>query len=170
MSRRPRSADDPPTRTPTFVCEVRGRVSRAQERKLLARLEAARQVRVTCLGQARRRARLVRESRAFQHARTLPRDDPARERRVFARRVLSTPFQNTPCTPLPSSSAIPGWASTWTASSSRHSPVGPTAPPTSSCWAKPAGCGAWGRHQLDTVEGKTNTTRRRGPAGTREWT
>ena len=48
---------------------------------LLARLEAARQVRVTCLGQARRRVRLVRESKAFQHARTLPRDDPARKER-----------------------------------------------------------------------------------------
>ena len=56
-------------------------MSRAQERTLLARLDAARQVRVTCLGQARKRVRLVRESKAFQHARTLPRDDPARKER-----------------------------------------------------------------------------------------
>ena len=35
MPRRPRSADDPPTRTPSFVCEVALRVSRAQERTLL---------------------------------------------------------------------------------------------------------------------------------------
>ena len=81
MSRRPRSADDPPKRTPTFVCEVPRRVSRPQERALLARLEAARQVFNACLGQARRRVRLVRESKAFQHARTLPRDDPARKER-----------------------------------------------------------------------------------------
>ena len=46
---------------------------------LLARLEAARQVYDACLGQARTRARLVRESKAFQQARTLPRDDPARK-------------------------------------------------------------------------------------------
>ena len=57
----------------------RGRVTPAQERTLLARLEAARQVYNACLGQARRRVRLVRESKAFQHARTLPRDDPARK-------------------------------------------------------------------------------------------
>src|SRR6516162_5467959 len=83
MPARPRSADDPPTRTPSFVCEVPLRVHRAQERTLLARLEAARQVYNACLGQARRRVRLVRESTAFQHARTLPRDDPERTR-LFA--------------------------------------------------------------------------------------
>ena len=81
MPRRPRSADDPPKRTPSFVCEVPLRVSRAQERTLLARLEAARQVYNACLGEARRRVRLVRESKAYQHARTLPRDDPARKER-----------------------------------------------------------------------------------------
>ena len=56
-------------------------MSPPQERALLARLEAARQVYNACLGQARRRLRLVRESKAFQHARTLPRDDPARKER-----------------------------------------------------------------------------------------
>ena len=78
MPTRHRSAEDPPKRTPSFVCEMPLRVSPAQERTLLARLEAARQVRVTCLGEARKRVRLVRESKAYQHARTLPRDDPAR--------------------------------------------------------------------------------------------
>jgi hypothetical protein len=41
MPPRHRSADDPPNRLPTFVCEVPLRVSPAQERNLLARLEAA---------------------------------------------------------------------------------------------------------------------------------
>src|ERR1051326_5630491 len=81
MPVRSRSADDPPKRTPSFVCEVPLRVTPAQERTLLARLEAARQVYNACLGQARRRVRLVRESKAFQHARMLPRDDPARKER-----------------------------------------------------------------------------------------
>ena len=81
MPARLRSADDQPTRTPSFVCEVPLRVSPAQERMLLARLEAARQVFNACLGEARRRVRLVRESKAYQHARTLPRDDPARQTR-----------------------------------------------------------------------------------------
>ena len=81
MSARPRSADDPPKRTPSFVCEVPLRVTPAQERTLLARLEAARQVYNACLGAARRRVRLVRESKAYRHARTLPRDDPERKAR-----------------------------------------------------------------------------------------
>src|SRR5262245_23594927 len=63
MPTRPRSADTTPKRPPTFVCEVPLRVSPAQERTLLARLEAARQVYNACLGQARRRVRLVRESK-----------------------------------------------------------------------------------------------------------
>jgi putative transposase len=79
MPVRSRSADDPPRHTPSFVCEVPLRVSRTQERTLLARLEAARQVYNACLGQARRRVRLVRESSAYQRARMLPRDDPARK-------------------------------------------------------------------------------------------
>src|SRR5260221_7885827 len=79
MPVRSRSANDPPRHTPSFVCEVPLRVSRTQERILLARLEAARQVYNACLGEARRRVRLVRESKAFQQARTLPRDDPARK-------------------------------------------------------------------------------------------
>jgi hypothetical protein len=81
MARQPRTADDPPRRTTSFVPEVPLRVIRAQERTLLARPEAARQIYNACLGQARTRVRLVRESRAFQHTRTLPRDDPARKER-----------------------------------------------------------------------------------------
>src|SRR5260221_9423279 len=45
MAARVQSADAPPHRTPSFVCEVPLRVTRPQERILLARLEAARQVR-----------------------------------------------------------------------------------------------------------------------------
>ena len=83
MPARNRPNNEPPKRTPSFVCEVPLRVNPAQERILLARLEAARQVYNACLGQARARARLVRESKAFQHARTLSRDDPERKR-LFA--------------------------------------------------------------------------------------
>ena len=79
MPVRSRPATDPPRHTPSFVCEVPLRVSRTQERTLLARLEAARQVYNACLGEARTRVRLVRQSQAFQRARTLPRDDPTRK-------------------------------------------------------------------------------------------
>ena len=73
-----RTADDPPKRTPSFVCEVPLCVHPREERILLARLEAARQVYNACLGEARKRVWLVRESKAFRAARTLPRDDPER--------------------------------------------------------------------------------------------
>src|SRR5260370_23804936 len=79
MPARVPAADAPPQRTPSFVCEVPVRVSRAQERLLVARLEAARRVYNACLGEARTRVRLVRESKAFQRARTVPRDDPERK-------------------------------------------------------------------------------------------
>ena len=79
MPARSRTADDAPKRTPSFVCEVPLQVRPAQERTLLARLEAARQVYNACLGEARKRVRLVRASKVFQRARMLPRDDPARK-------------------------------------------------------------------------------------------
>jgi hypothetical protein len=71
---------DPPKRTPSFACEVPLRVSCGQERTRLARLEAARQVYNGCLGEARKRARLMCESRAFQRARALFRANPERKR------------------------------------------------------------------------------------------
>ena len=58
-----------------------------EERALLARLEAARQVYNACLGEARTRVRLVRESKAFQRARTLARGDPERTLLFRAARV-----------------------------------------------------------------------------------
>jgi putative transposase len=73
------TADEPSPRTPSFVCEVPLRISPAQEHTLLARLEVARQVYNACLGEAQKRARLVRESKAFQHAQTLAKDDPERK-------------------------------------------------------------------------------------------
>jgi hypothetical protein len=55
-------------RTKSFVCELPLRVTPAQQRVLLARLEAARQVYNACLGEAKRRVGLVRQSKAFQQA------------------------------------------------------------------------------------------------------
>src|SRR5258708_19720957 len=79
MPVRSRSADDLPRHTPSFVCEVPLRVSRTQERTLLARLEAARQAYNACLGEARRRVRLVRRGQALPRAPALPRDDAPRK-------------------------------------------------------------------------------------------
>ena len=74
-------ADPPSTRrrrTPSFVCEVPLQVGPAQERVLQARLEAARALYNACLGEARSRWLLVKQSRAYQHARRLPRHTPER--------------------------------------------------------------------------------------------
>jgi putative transposase len=77
-------ADDAPAaaprvRTPSFVCEVPLRVSPAEERVLQARLEAARALYNACLGEARRRWRLVEESKAYQHAQRLPKKTTERK-------------------------------------------------------------------------------------------
>jgi putative transposase len=87
MPAQSRTADQRPKRTPSFVCEVPLRVHPREEHRLLARLEAARQVYNACLGEARQRVRLVRESTAFQRARTLSRDDPERTHLFRAARV-----------------------------------------------------------------------------------
>jgi transposase len=60
------------TKTPSFVLELPLRVTPTQERRLLARLEAARQVYNGCLGESLRRLALLRQSRAYQAARKLP--------------------------------------------------------------------------------------------------
>jgi putative transposase len=65
-------------RTPSFVCEVPLQVGPAQQHLLQARLEAARALYNACLGEARKRWRLVQQSRAYQHARSLPRRTPER--------------------------------------------------------------------------------------------
>jgi hypothetical protein len=98
-----RAANTRPHRTPS------------QERVLLARLEAARQVYNACLGKARTRARLVRESKAFQRAQTLPKDAPERANASLPRRGNTVPSVRMPCMPMRSRWGSPGWVSTWIA-------------------------------------------------------
>ena len=54
--------------TPSFVCELLLRVSPAQEKALLARLEAARQLYNACPGEALKRVGLVQQSKLWQKA------------------------------------------------------------------------------------------------------
>jgi putative transposase len=60
------------------VCEVPLRVGPAEERALRARLQAARALYNACLEEARRRWGLLRQSKAYQQARRLPRHTPER--------------------------------------------------------------------------------------------
>src|SRR5215470_16461602 len=152
MPVRSRPDDDPPKRTPSFVCEVPLRVSPAQERILLARLEAARQVYNACLGQARRRVRLVRASTAFQHARTLSRDDPDREARAqhgcseYALHAYAQQFGASWLGEHLDSLTIQALASRAYRAANRL------------LLGQARRVRFKGRHQLDTVEGKTNTS------------
>src|SRR5215467_13083919 len=168
MPARPRSADDPPTRTPSFVCEVPLWVSPAQERTLLARLEAARQVYNACLGQARRRVRLVRESKAFQHARTLPRDDPARKGLFAQARAQHG------CTEYALHAYAQQFGASWLGEH-LDSLVIQRLSSRASRAANRLLLGTArrvrfkGRHQLDTVEGKANTSGLRWCSDRVEW-
>ena len=59
-------------KTPSFIVELPLQVRPAQEKRLVARLEAARQVYNACLGESLRRLDLLRQSKAYQAARKLP--------------------------------------------------------------------------------------------------
>jgi hypothetical protein len=60
-------------KTPSFVTEIPLLVSPSEERILLSRLEAARQVYNACLSESLRRLNLLRQSKAYQAACKLPR-------------------------------------------------------------------------------------------------
>ena len=74
-------------RRPSFVCELPLRVGPVEERALQARLEAARTLYNACLGEVRKRWFLVKQSRAFHHARTLPCKTPERTEAFKAARA-----------------------------------------------------------------------------------
>ena len=69
----------PRSLTSSFVCELPLRVTAAQERTLLVRLDCARQVYNACLGEALKRLGRLRDSMGFQTARSLPRLSPERK-------------------------------------------------------------------------------------------
>ena len=58
--------------TDSFVCEMPLRTTSTQEKHLLTRLEAARQVYNACLGESLKRLRLKRQSKTYQSARKMP--------------------------------------------------------------------------------------------------
>ena len=60
------------TNTPSFILELPLRVTPTQEKRLLARLEAARQVYNACLGESLKRLALLRQSKTYQAACKMP--------------------------------------------------------------------------------------------------
>jgi hypothetical protein len=133
-----------PSARPPLSVRCRGRVSPREERILLARLEAARQVYNACLGEARQRVQLVRESKAFQRARTLSRDDPERTplfRAARAQHAFSDYALQAYAQPLGHSWLGEHLDSHVLAARSRRAPM---APPTGCSWAAPSGCASRG--------------------------
>src|SRR5215470_6010606 len=168
MPTHPREASDPPKRTPSLVCEVPLRVSPAQERTILARLEAARQVGATCLGAARKRVRLVRESKAFQHARTLPRDDPARKEHFRQARAQHD------CSEYALHAYAQQFGQSWLGAHLDSLVIQTLASRAYRAanrllLGKARRVRFKGRHQLDTVESKTNTSGLRWCGDRLEW-
>ena len=144
------------TRTPSFVCEVPLRVSPTQERMLLARLEAARQVVVHLPGGGTEERGWYASPKRISAPERCPATIP-RARRSLPRHAPSTPARNMRCTPTPSNLARPGWERIWTATPSRRSPVVPTAPPIGCWWAKPGGCGS--KASINSTPSKARPTR-----------
>jgi len=62
----------PRSTTPSFICEIPLQVSGQQEKELLSRFQAGRQLYHACLHEAMVRMELVRQSKTYQTARTLP--------------------------------------------------------------------------------------------------
>jgi len=78
--------------TPSFVCEIPLRVTAAQERTLLVRFAAARQLYNALLGEGLRRLRLLQQSRAYQAARHMPVNAREEKKREQQRRQRAMAF------------------------------------------------------------------------------
>ena len=155
-------------RTSSFVCEVPLRVAPAEERVVLARLEAARQVYNACLGEAKRRVGLVRQSKAFQRARTLQRDDPTR-RTLFAQARAAFA-----CSEYGVHAYADQLRQSWLgdhldSNTCQKLATRAYAAANRLLLGTARRVRFKGRHQLDTVEGKTNTSGIRWRADRVEW-
>lgn len=64
------------SKTPSFILGLALKTTPSDERKLLRRFEAARQVYNACLGEAMKRLRLLRQSRAYGKACKMPKNKP----------------------------------------------------------------------------------------------
>ena len=63
------------TKTPSFILELPLVVSKKEEKELLSRFESARNIYNACLGYAKRKVYLVKQSKAFQKARKISKSD-----------------------------------------------------------------------------------------------
>ncbi len=69
-------------KTSSFVCEIPLATTPIVERSIEASFEASRQLYNACLGEGKRRLSLLRESKDYQKARSLKKDDPNRKKAI----------------------------------------------------------------------------------------
>ena len=69
--------------TPSFITEVELRPTPSQAKKLRSKFEAARLVYNACLGESLRRLKRLRDSRLYQKARKIPKQEQARRTAAF---------------------------------------------------------------------------------------
>ncbi len=67
-------------RTQSFICEIPLATTLVIEKSIEAAFEASRQLYNACLGEGKRRLNLLRDSKEYQKARTLKKDDPSRKK------------------------------------------------------------------------------------------
>lgn len=79
-------------KTPSFVMEVPLRVTRTQAKTIHARMEAGRQMYNALLGEALKRLRLMRESKIYQVARSVPKDKAHAKERASAFAAARTQY------------------------------------------------------------------------------
>ena len=63
------------TKTPSFILELPLKVSKSKEKELLSRFQSARQLYNAVLGEAKKRVLLVKQSKLFQEAKKIPKND-----------------------------------------------------------------------------------------------
>ena len=63
------------SKTPSFILELPLETSKKEEKELLSRFESARKLYNACLGEAKKKVYLVRQSKLFQAARRIPKTD-----------------------------------------------------------------------------------------------
>jgi len=75
LERSERSERSERVKTPSFVLELPLEVSKKDEKEILSRFESARQLYNSALGEARKRVMLIKQSKLFQKAKKIPKNE-----------------------------------------------------------------------------------------------
>lgn len=141
--------------TPSFITELRLQVTPKQESTILIRLEFARQLYNACLGEGLRRLALMRQSKAYQSARYIPKDKAHSKQRnqAFGEARKSYQFSDYDLQAYAATIKI-GWIGSSVVQKVATRSFGAVSQYAFGKSGKPR---FKGRGQFDSVEGKQNT-------------